>query len=199
MYEFYYKEYKNSYLIYSSNFIYIGMCIYAPGGIGFLVTNMQIGNMFPKTRNGIFLWFQWTWKIFLWFSQNFRNLIHHNIRAIVITIINGLFGSSSFIFLIFKWLYEGGMTLKMIFTIYTIISILCLRFKSFKSLLRKIHSEMTNWQPFFGFFRTFLFMPRRITPFDIPSDYKFGVLGKRFLIIIEINVSLLISYCAHSL
>lgn len=27
----------------SSIYIYVGMCIYAPGGIGFLVTNMQIG------------------------------------------------------------------------------------------------------------------------------------------------------------
>ena len=118
-------------------------------------------------------------------------------RGIVITIINGLFGSSSFIFLIFKWLYEGGMTLKMIFTIYTIISILWLRFKSFQSLpgqnFSKLHSELPSWQPFFCFFRTFLFMPRRITPFDIPSDYRFGLLGKRFLMIMKIYFSLLIN------
>ena len=106
-----------------SIYIYIGMCIYTPGGIGFLVTNMQIGNLFPKTR------------------------------AIVITIINGLFGSSAFMFTLFKLFYEHGTTLKTIFTIYTVISLFC-------------------------FIRTFIFMPKGIIPFAIPEDYKFGVLGR---------------------
>ena len=123
--------------------------------------------------------------------------VYHDLRATVITIINGLFGSSSFIFLIFKWLYEGGMTLKMIFTIYTITSILWLRFKSLKFFTQTEFLEnslIDIFTTFLCFFRTFLFTPRRIYPFDIPSDYKFGILGKRFIIIILINSSLLIKY-----
>jgi hypothetical protein len=70
-------------------------------------------------------------------------------------IINGLYGTSSFVFLVFKWSYEADITLRSIFIFYTILSSFC-------------------------FMRTFMFMPKKSIPFNIPSDYKFGYMGFGF-------------------
>ena len=81
---------------------------------------MPIGNLFPK------------------------------VRAIVITVINGLFGSSSIVFVVFKQAYESGTTWKAIFLWYTLATLFC-------------------------FFRTFLLMPKGIIPFVIPEDFQIGL------------------------
>jgi len=81
---------------------------------------MPIGNLFPKAR------------------------------AVVITVINGLFGSSSIVFVVFKQAYENGATWKEIFLWYTLATLFCL-------------------------FRTFLLMPKGIIPFIIPEDFQIGI------------------------
>jgi len=66
----------------TSDLIYIGMPLLGTGGIGLLVTNIQVGNLFPKSR------------------------------GMVITILNGLFGSSSGVFLLFKLCYQEGFSIQ---------------------------------------------------------------------------------------
>ena len=104
----------------TSDLIYIGMPLLGSGGIGLLVTNMQVGNLFPAGR------------------------------GMVITILNGLFGSSSGVFLIFKMCYQNGISIQRIFVVYTFMSL-------------------------FSFIRTFTLMPRRRIPFNVKSDYNFGI------------------------
>ena len=84
------------------------------------MSNMPIGNLFPKAR------------------------------AVVITVINGLFGSSSIVFVVFKGGYENGLTWKAIFLWYTLATLFC-------------------------FFRTFILMPKGIIPFLIPDDFRIGI------------------------
>ena len=102
-----------------TGFLFYGICLLCTGGAGVLVTNMPIGNLFPK------------------------------VRAVVITVINGLFGSSSIVFVVFKHAYESGMSWKAIFLWYTLATLFCL-------------------------FRTFFLMPKNIIPFNIPEDFRIG-------------------------
>jgi LAT3 family solute carrier family 43 protein 3 len=103
-----------------TGYLLFGVCFLCAGGAGVLVSNMPIGNLFPK------------------------------VRAIVITVINGLFGSSSIVFVVFKKAYESGTTWKAIFLWYTLATLFC-------------------------FFRTFLLMPKGIIPFVIPEDFQIGL------------------------
>merc|ERR1712130_91884 len=68
----------------------------------------------------------------------------------VITFLNGLFGSSSCVFLLFKYCYESGISIQTIFIVYSVLSLFCL-------------------------VRTFFLMPRRTFPFNVRPDYQFGI------------------------
>ena len=59
------------------------------------MTNMQIGRLFP------------------------------NNKALIITIINGLYGTSAAMFTIFKLIYQSGVPLKTIFGVYAGLSLFC--------------------------------------------------------------------------
>uniref|UniRef100_A0A8C8SCT6 Solute carrier family 43 member 3 n=1 Tax=Pelusios castaneus TaxID=367368 RepID=A0A8C8SCT6_9SAUR len=65
--------------------LFPAMCLLSVGGILFILTNIQIGNLFGKHRSTI------------------------------ITLYNGAFDSSSAVFLVIKLLYEHGLTLKVMF------------------------------------------------------------------------------------
>ena len=67
----------------------------------------------------------------------------------MITLMNGLFGSSSGVYLVFKILYQNGIDLRTLFIAYTMLSILC-------------------------FVRTVCLMPKMTFPFTIPINYEYG-------------------------
>ena len=48
-----------------------------------------------------------------------------NNKALIITIINGLYGTSASMFTIFKLIYQAGVPLKTIFGVYTALSAFC--------------------------------------------------------------------------
>ena len=58
------------------------------------------------------------------FQPLFRNLFPKS-RGLVITLMNGLFGSSSGVYLVFKLLYQNGIPLSTLFIAYTILSLFC--------------------------------------------------------------------------
>ncbi|XP_058874869.1 equilibrative nucleobase transporter 1-like isoform X2 [Acipenser ruthenus] len=78
----------------SSLLLYPALCLLAVGGILFLVTNIQVGNLFEKHRSTI------------------------------ITLYNGAFDSSSAVFLIVKVLFEIGISLRSMFLFISSCSVL---------------------------------------------------------------------------
>ncbi|XP_078392354.1 equilibrative nucleobase transporter 1-like [Cetorhinus maximus] len=72
--------------------LFPAICFLAVGGILFLLTNMQVGNLFGKRRSTI------------------------------ITLYNGAFDSSSAVFLVVKVLYEAGMSLRSMFLFISCLS-----------------------------------------------------------------------------
>ncbi|ELR59702.1 Solute carrier family 43 member 3 [Bos mutus] len=76
----------------SAVLLFLAMPMLAVGGIQFLITNLQIGNLFGKHRSTI------------------------------ITMYNGAFDSSSAVFLIIKLLYEQGVTIKASFLFISVCS-----------------------------------------------------------------------------
>lgn len=93
-------------------------CI-AVGGMLFLITNMQVGNLFGSHRSTI------------------------------ITLYNGAFDSSSAVFLIFKVLYEAGVSLR---SSFLVLSVCCV-----------VH-----------LLRTFLLLPKTHIPYPLPQYYTYG-------------------------
>lgn len=77
-----------------SNMLFPAMCFLAVGGILFLMTNMQVGNLFGARR------------------------------STVITLYNGAFDSSSALFLIIKLLHEAGVSLHSSFLFLTACSVI---------------------------------------------------------------------------
>ncbi|XP_075784706.1 equilibrative nucleobase transporter 1 isoform X2 [Pelodiscus sinensis] len=73
--------------------LFPAMCLLSVGGILFILTNMQVGNLFGKHRSTI------------------------------ITLYNGAFDSSSAIFLLVKLLFEGGLSLRAMFLFLSACSI----------------------------------------------------------------------------
>lgn len=94
-------------------------CI-AVGGMLFLITNMQVGNLFGSHRSTI------------------------------ITLYNGAFDSSSAVFLIFKVLYEAGVSLR---SSFLVLSVCCV-----------VH-----------LLRTFLLLPKTHIPYPLPQYYTYGI------------------------
>ncbi|KAJ8000593.1 hypothetical protein DPEC_G00181990 [Dallia pectoralis] len=74
--------------------LFPALSLIAVGGILFLITNMQVGNLFGSRRSTI------------------------------ITLYNGAFDSSSAVFLILKVLYEGGLSLRVSFLILSVCSVI---------------------------------------------------------------------------
>ncbi|CAH1801299.1 unnamed protein product, partial [Owenia fusiformis] len=93
------------------------------GGFCILVTNVQLGNLLTKGRN------------------------------IMICIMNGSFDSSSFITLVVKLLYKGGVTLRVSFITISATYIICL-------------------------VSTCLWLPRKIIPYPLSDDFEMKI---RFL------------------
>ncbi|CAJ1052954.1 solute carrier family 43 member 3-like [Xyrichtys novacula] len=77
-----------------SNLLFPALSCIAVGGVLFLLTNMQVGNLFP----------------------------HH--RSTIITLYNGAFDSSSAVFLLIKILYEQDVSLRTSFLILSFCSII---------------------------------------------------------------------------
>ncbi|XP_069888410.1 equilibrative nucleobase transporter 1 [Dipodomys merriami] len=77
----------------SATLLFLAMPMLTIGGILFLITNLQIGNLFGKHRSTI------------------------------ITLYNGAFDSSSAVFLIIKLLYEQGITLRASFLFLSVCSV----------------------------------------------------------------------------
>lgn len=98
----------------TAHYLYFALPLIGSGGGGLLVTNIQISNLFPS------------------------------VRALVITLLNGLFGSSTFMFLLFKYLYTNGYSIQKMFLFYTIATSIC-------------------------YIRTFTLMPKHSIPFDASS------------------------------
>ncbi|XP_053548253.1 equilibrative nucleobase transporter 1 [Bombina bombina] len=98
----------------------------ATGGINFILTNIQAGNLFDRHRSTI------------------------------ITLYNGAFDSSSVIFLIFKVLYQKGISLRIIFFSFSAFSILHI-------------------------LRTIFLMPKKHIPYPVPKGYQYGLqCGKHY-------------------
>lgn len=104
----------------SSWLLFLSMTFFAIGGILMLMTNLQIGNLFGRFRSS------------------------------VITMMSGALDSSSFVFLMFKMLYDDGIELNTIF-------------------------HVVAWCTIFLWVRTFLLLPRRHIPFPISKGYNFGL------------------------
>ncbi|XP_036966227.1 solute carrier family 43 member 3a isoform X1 [Acanthopagrus latus] len=102
-----------------SELLFPALSCIAVGGILLLLTNMQVGNLFAAHRSTI------------------------------ITLYNGAFDSSSTVFLIFKLLYEQGISLRTSFLVLSFCSIIHL-------------------------LRTFLLMPRTHIPYPLPQYYTYG-------------------------
>ncbi|XP_057706483.1 equilibrative nucleobase transporter 1-like isoform X5 [Corythoichthys intestinalis] len=107
-----------------SMLVYPGLSCIAVGGFMLLLTNMQVANLFGAHRSTI------------------------------ITVYNGAFDSSSGVFLLVKFAYESGISLK--------ASFLFLAAGSIHHLLRTI----------------FLF-PRTTIPYPLPDNYKYGISCRR--------------------
>uniref|UniRef100_A0ACB8G3L6 Uncharacterized protein n=1 Tax=Sphaerodactylus townsendi TaxID=933632 RepID=A0ACB8G3L6_9SAUR len=104
--------------------LFPALCLLSVGGILLILTNMQVGNLFGKHRSTI------------------------------ITLYNGAFDSSSFVFLIIKLLYEQGLTLNTMFLFI---------------------SACSAWH----LVRTFFFMPRYHIPYPLPPGYAYGMSCQR--------------------
>nr|XP_039273476.1 solute carrier family 43 member 3-like [Styela clava] len=104
----------------SSWLLFPAMTCFAIGGILMLMTNLQIGNLFGRFRSS------------------------------VITMMSGALDSSSFVFLMYKMLYDEGVSLNTIF-------------------------HVTAWCTIFLWVRTFILLPRNHIPFPIKKDYQFGL------------------------
>ncbi|XP_072420731.1 equilibrative nucleobase transporter 1-like [Chiloscyllium punctatum] len=72
--------------------LFPAVCLLAVGGILFLLTNMQVGNLFGRRR------------------------------STVITLYNGAFDSSSIVFLVVKVVYEAGLSLRNVFLFISCLS-----------------------------------------------------------------------------
>ena len=108
----------------TSYMMYIGMPFLVCGGMGILVTNIQVANLFPSAR------------------------------GMVITFLNGLYGSSAGIFVLFKLIQPYGFPPQTIFTVYTLLSLGC-------------------------FVRTFSLMPKMMIPYNVTpgKDAEFVISG----------------------
>ena len=107
-----------------SGILYPAMCCFSVGGILLLVTNIQTGNLFAKGRSSI------------------------------ITLLNGSLDSSSFMFLLVKMMYNSGLTLSFIFTLFAALTA-------------------------FQVARTLFLMPVKIIPFPLPKNFKLGLFAKK--------------------
>ncbi|XP_072039635.1 equilibrative nucleobase transporter 1-like [Amphiura filiformis] len=96
--------------------LFPGMVCISIGGIAILFTNMQIGNLFG------------------------------NHRATVMTLLNGCLDSSSFVMLLIKLGYEGGISIRIAFATLA-------------------------GATFCFFINTFVFLPKRHIPWPLPPDY----------------------------
>ncbi|XP_070343479.1 equilibrative nucleobase transporter 1-like [Equus asinus] len=103
----------------SALLLFLAMPMLTVGGILFLITNLQVGNLFGKHRSTI------------------------------ITLYNGVFDSSSAVFLVIKLLYEQGVSLRASFLFFSVFSV---------------------WHV--G--RTFLLLPRGHIPYPLPPNYRYG-------------------------
>ncbi|XP_066293149.1 equilibrative nucleobase transporter 1-like isoform X2 [Branchiostoma lanceolatum] len=104
----------------SSEVLFASMCIMAASGGYLLITNMQIGNLFGDKR------------------------------STVITLVNGAFDSSSFVFLVVLKIYEGGVSFKAIFLFYSVATSLLL-------------------------LRSLFLLPNKQFPWPLPQDYNYGI------------------------
>ncbi|XP_019637832.1 PREDICTED: solute carrier family 43 member 3-like isoform X1 [Branchiostoma belcheri] len=104
----------------SSEVLFASMCIMAVSGGYLLITNMQIGNLFGDKR------------------------------STVITLVNGAFDSSSFVFLVVLKIYEGGVSFKAIFLFYAVAASLLL-------------------------LRSLFLLPSKQFPWPVPPDYNYGI------------------------
>lgn len=104
------------------NYLYPGTILISMSGIMVLVTNMQVANLFPENR------------------------------STVLTLLNGVYDSSSCTFMVFKVLYDAErLSYSQIFII-----LLC--------------GTVLMW------IRTFFMMPKEKTiPWPVPQEYDFGV------------------------
>ena len=100
--------------------LYPAMICFAASGQIFLMTNVQVGNFFSP------------------------------IRATIINFLSGAFDTSAFVFLIMKFAYDYGFSLKTIF----IITLLC---------------------SIFPLIRTFLLLPKSYVPYPLPKDFTYGI------------------------
>uniref|UniRef100_A0A8C6T092 Solute carrier family 43 member 3a n=1 Tax=Neogobius melanostomus TaxID=47308 RepID=A0A8C6T092_9GOBI len=119
---YYAKVYKECFLSFHKAFsemLFPAMACLGVGGILLLITNMQVGNLFAGHR------------------------------STVITLYNGAFDSSSAVFLIFKILYEQGVSLRSSFLALSLCGIVHLT-------------------------RTFLLLPRSRIPYPLPEKYTYG-------------------------
>ncbi|XP_072033367.1 equilibrative nucleobase transporter 1-like [Amphiura filiformis] len=96
--------------------LFPGMVCISIGGIAILFTNMQIGNLFG------------------------------NHRATVMTLLSGCIDSSSFVMLLIKFGYEGGISIQIAFATLA-------------------------GATFCFFINTFVFLPKRHIPWPLPPDY----------------------------
>eukprot|EP00058_Branchiostoma_floridae_P026609 XP_002612100.1 hypothetical protein BRAFLDRAFT_104816 [Branchiostoma floridae] len=104
----------------SSEMLFASMCIMAASGGYLLITNMQIGNLFGDKR------------------------------STVITLVNGAFDSSSFVFLVVLKIYEGGVSFKVIFLFFSVATSLLL-------------------------LRSLFLLPNKQFPWPLPQDYNYGI------------------------
>ncbi|KAJ8342083.1 hypothetical protein SKAU_G00320110 [Synaphobranchus kaupii] len=103
-----------------SSLLYPAISFIDVGGVLFLMTNIQVGNLFGPYR------------------------------STVITLYNGPYDSSSSIFLIFKVLYENGISLRSSFLFMSACSVIHL-------------------------LRTFLLLPKTHIPYPLPEGYTYGM------------------------
>ncbi|KAM9324862.1 equilibrative nucleobase transporter 1 [Gastrophryne carolinensis] len=104
--------------------LFPALSMMASGGIIFIMTNMQVGNLFGSQRSTI------------------------------ITLFNGAFDSSSVIFLIFKILYENGISLRDLFLFISSCSVCHV-------------------------LRTLFLLPKGHIPFSLPAGYDYGISCKK--------------------
>jgi len=106
----------------TSYLLYPATCFYMVGGLTLLLTVMPMGNLYPSRK------------------------------SMIITALNGAFGSSSITFLVAKFAYDSGASVHVIFYFLTVLTALI-------------------WA------RTLFLMPFGNIPLHIPDNYKLGVIS----------------------
>jgi len=104
----------------SSWILYPGTLLIAVAGIMVLITNMQLANLFVNTR------------------------------STVLTLLNGVYDSSSCTFMVMKILYDLGISYQQLFMVLSILTVI-------------------PWC------RTFFLMPKDSIPWPLPKNFEFGI------------------------